>query len=404
ALKPSLERDGEGHGEVACLAKLWARVRRHGAYRPREDPLQVQSKALEECCTMLLGRLQGFSRTAAREASEWDALLEILALDVTPFESRLEAVWAAIVDLCPTKTLSAASGCEALAVALLRAYAGLADLTSCLEGLAKCLREGAPRRSARLLGSGSFLRGLEEATAEVSAAQVTGAWEALLKELTRQASEDEHAWAATLLQHLLQGIQPSELSLESLRDLLGRSFAVLDSNSGESESDKGLCTASPAGLQLALCCLGRRLAAWDLPELVRPEVSTEGLARRVAEGLEALARPLAECEDPEQLHPEQVRAAMQWLSLQEDEPVNAAKRAQVAAGSSASPPSPSQVAAGLLRLAAVPGEELVRAEARRSICAWLPLFTSVVAAAGKEEGQGGSSGSRSGKKKGLERE
>ncbi|CAE8710532.1 unnamed protein product, partial [Polarella glacialis] len=42
--------------------------------------------------------------------------------------------------------------------------------------------------------------------------------------------------------------------------------------------------------------------------------------------------------------------------------------------------------------------------ARRSICAWLPLFTSVVAAAGKEEGQGGSSGSRSGKKKGLEHE
>ncbi|CAK0894486.1 unnamed protein product, partial [Prorocentrum cordatum] len=402
---------GEGDEEVLlarCLVDLWGHVRRLGAYRPREDPKRLQAESLDSFCALMLRRLSALGREAAREAPEWHGLVEALRLDPSPFEPRLEAAWGTVLELCPPAREKGGGAalephCVRLARALLRTYGELADLPSCLDALVRAARGGAAKRAARLVGHQALLDGLRELVADVSvgsaATQATRVWESLLDELQSALATggvaqtaggaSGAAWVAALLQHVVQGVRPSERSLRALRLLLLKSFSVVGSPGG-GHRPPGL-----DGLLLALCDLGRRLESWEVPVALRPLAGSAGaavpeeeeeeeresgkqdLADQVESNLRMLAQRATSVEVTD-LARAPVCAAGMWLALCED---RLARHSDARRGHKLR----TSVLGQLVGLAArEAGDVEASAQeawlaARREVCERLPLLTTLAA-------------------------
>lgn len=132
------------------------------------------------------------------DAVEWSCLQELLQLDVAPFESRLQRCWALLVR----------HKAPALAAQLLRSYALLADLSSCLEALKAVLEQS--ESGEGLLEAEDFVAALEEASSSLSSpGLVQSTWKMLLEAL--KASKEP--WPALLLRPFLAGLRPNELQL-----------------------------------------------------------------------------------------------------------------------------------------------------------------------------------------------
>eukprot|EP00927_Polykrikos_kofoidii_P066273 TRINITY_DN61901_c0_g1_i1.p1 TRINITY_DN61901_c0_g1~~TRINITY_DN61901_c0_g1_i1.p1 ORF type:complete len:2002 (-),score=410.30 TRINITY_DN61901_c0_g1_i1:70-5976(-) len=403
---------------IRCLVELWRLVRARSVYRPREDPDRVQAKALASFCQLLLDRLgQCQSAAVALDAPEWDGLAEALQLDPSPFEKRLDQAWSTIGDLCPRNGANSPTAtlwehdkaavpfkpapCIALAVALLSTYARLSDLPTCMSALRKSLAGGGPRRkrAKRLLSSEHLLRaGVQAAVFEVSAgsafSQTAEIWEALLGEVDcaggrgegdddGRGDEESQGSAVILLQHFLLGLRVTELSLQPLRSLLLRTFSVLLRDGphirtgSKGNTGNGRERPHADGLLLAACCFGRQLGAWELPSWLQP-TSGDGakVARRSSEGLESLVRRFLELPEAETAAGDvYVQAAVQWLSLREQE-----RESGFPCGTTfAKDPTEHGVVVVtservLERLLALAQEHT---EARRALCTWAaPMFVA----------------------------
>ncbi|CAE7244268.1 unnamed protein product [Symbiodinium sp. CCMP2592] len=265
ALKPQLRGSECPRLALQSFGDLWRVVRRHNLYRPREDPCGRQSKALGGSVALLLKRLQ---TGAPHEDLSWACLEELLALDVAPFESRLPALWAA--------ALRGSAGAP-FGAALLRSYAAISDLPACLEALVQALLKEGEDCKADLVDSPTFLEGLEKAASQLSTPQqLRGAWELFLQHLPKD--QVPVSWAPRLLGHLSAGLQPTELTLEPLRELFMETFSRVE---GFEPPPRWLHS-----LLLSLCRLGRKISAFDLPPLLQ---KASPVAAKTLKGLEQLA-------------------------------------------------------------------------------------------------------------------
>lgn len=214
---------------------------------------------------LLLKRLQ---TGAPHENLSWSCLEELLALDVAPFESRLPALWAA--------ALRGSAGAS-FGAALLRSYAAISDLPSCLEALVQALLQEGEDCKVDLVDSPAFLEGLEKAASQLSTPQqLRGGWELFLKHLPKD--QVPVSWAPRLLGRLSAGLQPTELTLEPLRELCLETFSRVE---GFDPPPRWLHS-----LLLPLCRLGRRISAFDLPPLLQ---KASPVAAKTLKGLEQLA-------------------------------------------------------------------------------------------------------------------
>ncbi|OLP90418.1 hypothetical protein AK812_SmicGene28018 [Symbiodinium microadriaticum] len=253
-LKPQLRGRECPSEALRSFGELWRVVRRHNLYRPREDPCGRQSKALGGSVALLLKRLQ---TGAPHENLSWSCLEELLALDVAPFESRLPALWAA--------ALRGSAGAS-FGAALLRSYAAISDLPSCLEALVQALLQEGEDCKVDLVDSPAFLEGLEKAASQLSTPQqLRGGWELFLKHLPKD--QVPVSWAPRLLG-----------TLEPLRELCLETFSRVE---GFDPPPRWLHS-----LLLPLCRLGRRISAFDLPPLLQ---KASPVAAKTLKGLEQLA-------------------------------------------------------------------------------------------------------------------
>lgn len=395
AVGPILKQGGEEavvktRSVARCTVQLWQLIHQHGAFRLREDPELLQSKCLLNFCKLQLRRLGATSQKDACDAPEWDGLIEVLGLDTTPFESRLDKVWAAIGDLCPECPVKADSHaskvldpppCVRLGVSILQTYAKLADLTSCFEALLRSLKEGPARRATSLLSYPHFLQGLESVAMDISATpmpvQALAVWEALLSEIGHGSGKKGSGscawWMLVLLQGFLRGMRTSEQSLHTTRKMLLRTFQALDNAS----TDEGLLRHYRDDLLLAMCLFGRRLEAHEVPIFLQdPQGEAATLASRIHQGLTSLARHVAH-ENASNMAPPPARAhmhgAVQWLALQEQFREFSAAANHYDSASL----QPNSVLSGLLQLATGCPDLSTRSEACRLVCTWLPLVATL---------------------------
>ncbi|CAE7021613.1 unnamed protein product, partial [Symbiodinium sp. CCMP2456] len=290
-LKPQLRGRECPREALQSFGDLWRVVRRHNLYRPREDPCGRQSKALGGSVALLLKRLQ---TGAPHENLSWSCLEELLALDVAPFESRLPALWAA--------ALRGSAGAP-FGAALLRSYAAISDLASCLEALVQALLQEGEDCKVDLVDSPVFLEGLEKAASQLSTPQqLRGGWELFLKHLPKD--QVPVSWAPRLLGHLSAGLQPTELTLEPLRDLCMETFSRVE---GFDPPPRWL-----QSLLLSLCRLGRKISAFDLPPLLQKASPVAAKTLKNLEQLAATASQESEATD------EQAEAASVLLAALQD--------------------------------------------------------------------------------------
>eukprot|EP00928_Gymnodinium_smaydae_P094997 TRINITY_DN8089_c0_g2_i3.p1 TRINITY_DN8089_c0_g2~~TRINITY_DN8089_c0_g2_i3.p1 ORF type:complete len:1808 (-),score=351.14 TRINITY_DN8089_c0_g2_i3:13-5436(-) len=401
---------------VRCFVDLWRLVRTRNVYRPREDPKGIQAKSLRSLCALLLERLgKCGSASAARALPEWEGLIEALRLDAAPFEERLDQLWARIGDLCPkaaaktdganglddaSKEATSEHPCLLLAGELLGTYARLADLPACMAALAGSFREGPARRARRLLADAYFQRSLAVVAGDVSAgsssSQTAAVWQALLDELRPPAEVDAAAsepaaspawWAASLLWHFILGLQAAELTLESLRSLLVRTFGLLGKDNAVAQQ---LPVGTRNGLCYAACRFGRQILSWELPPyLHKPDGESATLALEVAKGLETLSNSLivGDATDSEELQI-CIEASVEWLALHEQDRTCTGVAAQTHKKVSKGGAPPRKVVARLLELAEDPScSDEIRHSVREVVCCWAPLFAAQVVRSSRGESE-----------------
>lgn len=319
---------------VSCLVRLWSLVREHGAFRPREDPQRIQVDWLGAFVKRMLTLAQHGSDAA------WVGLTEALKLDPSQFERHMSDLWTA-VGAC-----SARASCVEFSIALLQAYAHLADLAACVDALVQSLRTSSTHADALL--SGAFLDGVVGAAGEISTgfapAQAQAIWETLLSELQGSGAV---WWCARLLEHFVQGLNASELFVKPFRALLLKSFKTVN-------DIRSLQDESIDSLSLSFCVLGRRLECWDLPgrttELSEHIAHSLGkLARSVVDGL-GTSRPRT-----------YILGSVQWLAYCDQRQ------------NFDSDLSPVRIVSKLVK--ASDAEGAAQRESRQAICTWIALIT-----------------------------
>jgi len=330
-----------------------------------------------------------------------------LQLDASPFEERLEQLWSIIAKVSPEEGLAEAeertgscSAAIAFGADLIRTYARLADFAGCVAALCAALKgQDDLRRCTALVRNVDFLRGLRLAAKEVSidaaATQAKKVWSAFLAELQGAHADVETSaeprkkrrrgaasakevsrswWAAALLQEVVRGLQPSELSIAPLRDLTLQTFTAVEVARAQLHDE------DVESLTLSLCVFGRRLGAWDLPWILQPARNEAAeLAAKVSQGLRMLLPPVVS-QSIEAVADRHVDAAVQFLALLEQgsDTNNTITNASEA----------SEAVAGILWLAKqansvqTPGN--LKALRWQVVCTYAPLLLRHVAVSDKE--------------------